>query len=279
MAAGGTEVVQLDQLKDALTGGGNLNIFEYFPKTPEVHNSIYRGKNITSKFQDGSLFDEIASGTFDDIWVGDYFTASVKGIQGTITNATTNVVGTTAISRTFRIMHLDLMYQKGDSSLSRHHAVIMPDTDFGTCPMNATNTTSGGYVASDMYKKCIPLVDDNLEAVFGTHLIQFRSIFTNAANTSGATSSSWYYCKSFLLNEVEIYGSIVFSSSGQDVGTGNTQFSAFRLNPRLINYERNESWLRSVGTSPTFCLVNSYGASSVGSASARNGVRPAFIIR
>ena len=279
MAANGTEVVQLDQLKDALTGGGNLNIYEYFPKTASAHNSIYRGKDITSKLQDGSLYSEIAAGTFDDIWVGDYFTATVKGISGTISSSTTNVSATSASSRTFRIMHLDTMYQKGDTSLTKHNAVVMPDNPFGNCPMNATNITSGGYVASDMYTKCIPVVDDNLEAVFGTHLIQFRNLFTNYTDTTGTTNSwSWYDCKSFLLSEVEVYGSIAYSSSGYDVGTGNNQFSAFRLDPRLINYQRSLWWLRSVWGSPGFCYVYRNGDTGLYSASGLNGVRPAFLI-
>lgn len=279
MAANGTEVVQLDQLKDALTGGGNLNIYEYFPKTASAHNSIYRGKDITSKLQDGSLYSEIAAGTFDDIWVGDYFTATVKGISGTISNSTTNVSATSASSRTFRIMHLDTMYQKGDAALSKHTAVVMPDNPFGNCPMNATNTTSGGYVASDMYTKCIPLVDENLEEVFGTHLIQFRNLFTDSTNNTGANNYWDYYdCKSFLLNEVEVYGSVVFSSYGYDVGTGNTQFSAFRLNPILINYNRSWWWLRSICNSTSFCDVRGLGYSGAYYASYRIGVRPAFLI-
>ena len=176
-------------------------------------------------------------------------------------------------------MNLDTMYQKGDTALTKHNAVVMPDNPFGNCPMNATNTASGGYVASDMYTKCIPVVDDNLEAVFGNHLIQFRNLFTNSIDTTGsATNARWFDCKSFLLSEIEVYGSIAFSSSGYDVGTGNRQFAAFRLNPRLINYVKSSWWLRSIQDSTYFCRIYSGGSSNRGTASSLNGVRPAFLI-
>ena len=171
------------------------------------------------------------------------------------------------------------MYQKGDVGLAKHHAVVMPSIPFGNCPMNATYTTSGGYVASDMYTKCMPLVDENLEAVFGNHLLQFKNCFTNSTNTAGAADGSgWYFCKSFLLSEVEVYGSTVVSSSGYDVGTGNRQFSAFRFNPRLISNQRTVRWLRSICSDMEFCAIDISGNSIGMWASGPIGVWPAFLI-
>ena len=36
------------------------------------HNALFRGKDITSYFNDRTLWSRISSGTFEDLFVGDY---------------------------------------------------------------------------------------------------------------------------------------------------------------------------------------------------------------
>ena len=52
------------------------------------------------------------------------------------------------------------------------------------------------------------------------------------------------------------------------------QFSAFRLSERLINYNRQNWWLRDVVSSVYFAFVNAYGLATTYDASAVFGVRP-----
>ena len=47
-------------------------LLNFLPKNAGTHNSIYRGNDITNLFYDGTLSEQIAAGTFDDIFVGDY---------------------------------------------------------------------------------------------------------------------------------------------------------------------------------------------------------------
>jgi len=48
-------------------------------KNAGAHNSIYRGKDITDLFYDGTLSKQIAAGTFDDIFIGDYIIGKTSG--------------------------------------------------------------------------------------------------------------------------------------------------------------------------------------------------------
>ena len=103
------------------------------------HNSIFRGKDVTSYFDDGSLFTRISSGNFNDLYVGDYV------IKNNIA---------------WRIAGFDVYYNKGNpnSGLTTHHAIIVPDKHLLTAFMNDTDTSVGGYAGSKMYTTTLPSV-------------------------------------------------------------------------------------------------------------------------
>lgn len=238
------------------------------------HNSIYRGKDITSKFNDGSLFANISNGTFDDLYIGDYFTKTCGDV-------TTN----------FRLAGFDIYYRCGDTQLTRHHAVIVPDKALTQNNMNAENVTTGGYTGSRMYTQTIPDLDAKLAAMVGSaHLVQYRDLLTTAVNNDaissgygawkGATNSwEWKDTKCRLMNEVDVFGTTPFSSSGYDVGMANTQLPLFALNPELrVEANRDWWWLSSVAHSAYFCNVSSYGDAGNAGASSVSGVRPRFLI-
>lgn len=238
------------------------------------HNAIYKGKDITSKFSDGTLFANIANGTFDDLFIGDYFVAACNGV-------TTN----------WRLAGFDIYYRCGDTALTRHHAVIVPDHALLRANMNADHTAAGGYVGSRMYKETIPDLASKIGTMVGTdHLIKYRDLFTTSIdtnavssgqpNTKGAANSwGWYDTTVRLCNEVDVYGGRAFSSSGYDVSLACMQLPLFALNPGLrVEANRNWWWLSSVGSSDSFCLVGSAGAAGSDWASYVGGVRPRFLI-
>ena len=83
-----------------------------------------------------------------------------------------------------------------------------------------------------------------------------------------------------LFNEVMIYGTRVLSSSLFDVGEGNSQIAAFRMNHGLIAGKRTWNWTRAVAGATNFAHSGSYGDSNVSDASnAGGGVRPYFLAR
>lgn len=237
------------------------------------HNSVFRGKDVTSYYTDGSLYTRISDGSFDDLYVGDYI----------VQNDTI-----------WRIAGFDIYYGKGDDTspghLLTHHAVIVPDSNLTTAQMNTSDTTAGGYVGSKMYTTILPSVLTNyITPVFGSHVLEYRNLLTNAVNTTrynrwgtntGASSNSDYYSRKLdLMNENQVTGSIEWSSSGYDTGTDNVQFPLFRLKPEFITKTGSWYWLRNVVGSADFGDILNTGNSWMGRSSlSTGGVRPYFYI-
>ena len=256
----------LDNIKTIATGGKfedltNKSIAGY-------HNSVFRGKDITSYLTDGTLFTRISSGSFEDLFVGDYI------VKNNIT---------------WRIAGFDVYLHKGDTELTKHHAIIVPDKHLTTAQMNSSNTTVGGYVASAMYTTTLPsILETYITPVFGSHVIEIRNLLTTGINASGynrwGTNSGcsnaweWRSRKVDLMNENQVFGSISWSSSGFETGSDNCQLPLFRLAPEYITNRSYWYWLRNVVDSSRFAYVGSYGNSSSAGASATGGVRPCFYI-
>lgn len=256
----------LDNIKTIATGGKFEDLTN--KSVAGYHNSIFRGKDVTSYLTDGTLFTRISSGSFEDLFVGDYV---VSG------------------GYTWRIAGFDVYLHKGDTELTKHHAIIVPDKHLTTAQMNSSNTTVGGYVASSMYTTTLPsILDTYITPVFGSHVIEIRNLLTKGINATGynryGTNSgcsndwAWYSRKVDLMNEVQVYGSIVWSSSGYETGSDNCQLPLFRLAPEFITNRSYWYWLRNITNASCFACVTTRGDSGINNASAAGGVRPCFYI-
>ena len=257
-------------------GDGNVIVSTYpqIQSNAGYHNSVYRGKDITDKFTSGSLFANISNGTFEDLFIGDYFTA-------TCNNVTTK----------WRLAGFDIYYNCGDTALTRHHAVVIPDNALLRANMNADHTTVGGYKGSRMYTETIPDLATKISAMVGSsHLIQYRDLLTKTVNTNAVSggytgwngaSSDWEWADTTvrLCNEIDVYGTRAFSSSAFDVGMACVQLPLFALNPALrVEANRDWWWLSAVSLSDSFCFVGSDGNAGGLWASNVAGVRPRFLI-
>ena len=256
----------LDNIKTIATGGKFEDLTN--KSVAGYHNSIFRGKNVTSYLTDGSLFTRISNGSFEDLFVGDYI------VKNNIT---------------WRIAGFDVYLHKGDTELTKHHAIIVPDKHLTTAQMNSSNTTVGGYVASAMYTTTLPSVlETYITPVFGSHVIEIRNLLTTGINASGynrwgngsgcSNAWEWRSRKVDLMNENQVFGSISWSSSGFETGTDNCQLPLFRLAPEYITNRSYWYWLRNVVESSRFANVNNGGISNSNGASATGGVRPCFYI-
>ena len=231
------------------------------------HNAIFRGEDVTKYLSDGSLWTRISSGKFTDLFIGDYFLSG--GVR-------------------YRIAGFDYYLHKGDTEFTKHHIAIVPDTNMLMASMNSTNDTTNGYNGSDMVKTTLPKVLTTVEGVFGSsHILQYQNLLTNAVdktrynrfgqNTGASSGWTWVARKIDLMSEVQVYGSTVWSSSGHDTGSMNTQLPLFQLAPEYI-CNRNWYWLRDVVSGSDFASVHSYGRANIDNASNTNGVRPCFFI-
>ena len=289
----------------AVSSGGLNSLLDRIPNvvistlgsnTAGFHNSIFRGRDITSYLTDGSLWDRI-KGTngyslFEDLFIGDYFNKN---------------------SVIWRICHFDYWLNTGDTYWndksgssnpytlnysSTHHIVIMPDSNLlvadgsTTHWLNSSDTTSGGYQGTTFYtgtnnsgKATCRTAAEN---AFGSaHILNHREYFTNSCmsgqnNVGYPTAGSWVDSDIDIPNERMIYGNAPFSpvSNGTSVPANYTidksQLQLFALAPQYITNRANW-WLRDPVSASWFANVNNNGNCNYNNASnSRIGVRPDF---
>ena len=230
---------------------------------------IFLGTFVTDK-----QWDAIKSGTFDDMYVGDYWI-----INGQI----------------LRIAHFDYYINVGDDEgvgyCKKHHAVIVPDNCLFEGPMNSTDITTGAYMGSDFYTGANQnsLLSDSIsffENAFGAdHLLTYRNMLPNAVSSGQASGSAWADRRVDLLSESLVCGTRVGGQSGHDVRADKSILALFSYFTGLIQSNK-WYWLRNTVTAKTFCAVSEYGEmlnwdSADGHehySSANGGIRPYCVI-
>lgn len=236
-----------------------------------AHNAIYRGKSLGSTVTTAQ-YAAIKAGTFDDLYIGDYWT--IGGVN-------------------YRIAAFDYYLNSGDTNCTTHHVVIVPDTCLYNAQMHntssggyeggAANTTAGGYVGSDMYKSNLEQAKTTIKSAFSGHVLKHRIYLTNAVANGRASGGAWCDSEVDLMCEQMVYGSGIFSpvSDGSNVPANyrveKSQLPLFQHEPsRICN--RATWWLRDVITASFFAFVFPHGHAYSYPASHSLGVRPAFCI-
>jgi len=221
-----------------------------------AHNAIYRGKSLGSTVTTAQ-YAAIKAGTFDDLYIGDYWT--IGGVN-------------------YRIAAFDYYLNSGDTSCTTHHVVIVPDTCLYNAQMHntssggyeggAANTTTGGYVGSDMYKSNLEQAKTTIKSAFSGHVLKHRIYLTNAVANGRASSGAWCDSEVDLMCEQMVYGSGIFSpvSDGSNVPANyrveKSQLPLFQHEPsRICN--RATWWLRDVITASYFAFVSDNGHATV----------------
>jgi hypothetical protein len=236
-----------------------------------AHNAIYRGKSLGSTVTTAQ-YAAIKAGTFDDLYIGDYWT--IGGVN-------------------YRIAAFDYYLNSGDTNCTTHHVVVVPDTCLYNAQMHntssggwesgAANTTAGGYVGSDMYKSNLEQAKTTIKSAFSGHVLKHRIYLTNAVANGRASGGAWCDSEVDLMCEQMVYGSGIFSpvSDGSNVPANyrveKSQLPLFQHEPsRICN--RATWWLRDVITASHFACVGTSGHAYYDTASLSFGVRPAFCI-
>ena len=257
------------------------NTFQILRGNGVPHNGIYRGKNLTNVYTIDQIYNMVHSGNFDDLFLGDYFTVSITTTLPDETVKTENV--------TLMIAAFDYYYNCGDTALTTHHIVLIPrNQGFATtAKMNDTNTTEGGYLNSYMHQTVLPCYADSLKTALNNHLLSHRTILTNKVTTTAASMAGagmtgsasgweWTTVELQLMNEVQLYGTTVWSSSAYDVGVDNRKLPIFNfITP--VQFGRSAFWLRSVVSSTNFASCTSGGNAIHSGASTATYVRPLIL--
>lgn len=226
-----------------------------------AHNAIYRGKNLGTSVT-AAQYAAISAGTFEDLYIGDYWV--INGVN-------------------WRIAAFDYYLNCGDTSCTKHHVVIVPDTCLYNHVMNDTNITTGGYVGSKMYTEGLEQAKTTIKAAFSGHVLSHRVYLTNAVADGHPSAGAWCDSEVDLMNEQMVYGGAIFMpiANGSTVYTNyrveKSQLPLFAHEPsRICN--RNTWWLRDVVTASYFAYVVNNGFANYTGARLSIGVRPAFCI-
>ena len=288
----------------------NAQLVFGIPVTTALSHNIPRlvPKDITAYITDGTFWKRL-NGTdgyalFEDIYIGDYFKMS-RAISAYERTGQYQATGSQYVT----IAGLDTMMNNGDqgNGVNYHHAVMVAGQGFGGTQhfgrsrMNAANDTTGGYKASEMNTTCIgsvattgstaadATINQQLYAEFGAHLKTTRELVTNAINATGnnrfgnaggcSNGWEWINAQAILMSEVEVYGSIAWSSSGYDTGNANRQLPLFAFSKQAQNNRSAYYWLKDVASAATFCYATYDGISNYASAGLADlFVRPRFIL-
>ena len=246
-----------------------------------LHSSLYRGKSLGSSPTADQLA-RVNDGTFKGLWVGDYWEKSITFSYPDSANEDASTSKTATVRMI--IGHPNYRLNCGDTNCSTNHLLVFPSSGLFSTPMNATNTTEGGYVGSKMYTVYMAGALNAFKAFFGdAHLLSHRNYLQNATTDGYASAGSWYDSKVELMNEPMVYGSYIHAPAGN--GTiipsrytiDKSQLAVFSLNPRLIS-TRSAWWLRDVVSAASFANVCSAGDAGGYGASHVYGVRPAALI-
>lgn len=226
-----------------------------------AHNAIYRGKSLGTSVTTAQ-YSAISSGKFTDMYIGDYWT--INGVN-------------------YRIAAFDYYYNCGDTACTKHHVVLVPDTNLYSHVMNDSNITTGAYVGSKMYTEGLEQAKTTIKAAFSGHVLSKRIYLSNATSNGRASAGAWCDSEVDLMCEHMVYGNGVFSpvSDGTTIPNNyrveKSQLPLFQHEPsRICN--RGTWWLRDVITASNFAIVYSNGFAYCSSASHSLGVRPAFCI-
>ena len=253
---GATLSVESDGTLKVIGGGGGLSV----ENNAGAHNAIYRGKYLGNTYT-AAQQAAVAAGTFDDLFIGDYWT--IGGVN-------------------YRIAGFDYYLNNGDTACATHHMIVVPDTQLYTHVMNDTNVTEGGYYGSKMRTSGLNQAKTTAESAFGaSHILSHREYLTNAVSNGRPSGGSWYDCTVELMSERMVYGNGIFMpvSDGTNVPSNYTvskgQLPLFLYRHDLIG-NRENWWLRDVITAAAFALVFTAGFAAYAYASGARGVRPAI---
>ena len=232
---------------------------------PVNHRNIFRGKNLGNAVTEEQK-TAIQSGTFDDLFVGDYW--EIDGVK-------------------WRIVDMDYWVNVGLSTLTKHHLVIMPDTAIATGAMyNAGETTNSGYINSLF---CTQTKTETTESIIYSAfpgLILEMNIILSSNVENGIIKGYDVSSKSTheLPSEVMLFGSSLVSPPISPADTGGrgiaekTQLALFRIAPSFTVVSGTGCWLRDIATETDFVGISALGMMESASCYTKKGFRPVFAI-
>lgn len=269
------------------TGGENSGSSS-FANNAAAHNGIFRGKDLTNVYTIDEICERISSGTFEDLYIGDYFDTGSHYNMGDSKDS---------VKCTFA--GFDTYLHTGNIEFTRHHATLLAD-GFGYGGYTMTpweGDGEKGYIDTEMWLYGLPEMSTFLQNNgFNDKIIKHRTLLTNRVDKTKwcSTSNMWVDTYLNLPSEFQVTGNSAWGTSGFEIGCDKGQLPLFFLNPSatiLIESDgtRKPWWTRTVaytsnsinnGGAPeiNFVCLNSYGQITTSSTGIFYNVRPIFCI-
>ena len=139
--------------------------------------------------------------------------------------------------------------------------------------MNSSNTNSGGWTSCAMRSTHLPAILALMPTEVQNGIREVNKM-TSAGRQSATINTT--ADKLFLLSEIEIFGSVSYSKSGE--GTQYDYYKAGNSKVKKFNGSAYTWWERSPygSGSENFCIVGSFGIASFNGASDASGVAFGF---
>lgn len=139
--------------------------------------------------------------------------------------------------------------------------------------MNSSNTNSGGWTSCAMRSTHLPAILSKMPTEVQNGIREVNKLTSAGSQSSTINTTA---DKLFLLSEIEIFGSVRYSKSGE--GTQYDYYKAGNSNVKNQNGSAAVWWERSprASDSTAFCMVNSDGDVSRGTARIAHGVAFCF---
>ena len=260
-------------IMDGATGTKKVSVeklpYFLFDNVPEMHNRVFRGKNLGNAYTTAQK-DEVASGRFKDLWLGDYW--EIGG-------------------RKWRIVDFNYYINTGDVRVTTNHVTVMPDTVLAQAVWNSPRTLAGGY-ANSQIRTNMAAARNIVNSAFGiASILSHREALSTAVdNTTGrVTGVDWYDTTIELPDEMMLFGSsragnLPSMNSNLDLRVyhqSHRQLALFGMTTKYLILDGDAYWVRDTSISGNVGII-SYGASSYArpvATESSNGVRPVFNLK
>lgn len=260
----GTKTIKTSDLTKEIDRRGNIwdTLDDYIPV--ELRRNIWRGKNLGSEPPGDSVYDEIDSGTFKGLYLGDYWSVG---------------------NNIYRIVDFNYWFGTGSASAicATNHIVIMPDKSLYFAKINDTNTSSGGYGSCKMRTENLNQAKTVIKSIFGeNHILSHKALFVDVVTDGVPTGGGWYDSDVDLVNITMLFGYQALLQQSTNVSipynfsVDTVQLSAMASNPACINANNERYWTRDIMSGYAFLFADVARMPGYVGASNVNGVRPIF---
>lgn len=240
-------------------------VSDWFPiatENADTHNATYRGKSL-GPFNE-TFANDINNGTFTNMWVGDSFVVN---------------------KHTYTIAGFNYKCGHEENTELRNHLIMLTDV-LSTQNMNSSDTTTGGFAGTNLFKNYFPQIESQLQTDFGKHLLTFNSYLSTSVDSNGAPNNGqWFNVKACLCNSAMWRGSPSKYSNNTNgtkynLGDETEQLPLMKIHEAAQAGTSNATWLRDISSSTDFVIVNSSGSDNEWGAQSSSpcSVRAFFLI-